>query len=424
MSLIQEALKRQREGDEKNQAGDATQPAALRLRADDSQKKSEAPEPKKSLPGLSRKNATATANDHGIPQEPGASTAPTPQPAPVSAPLTALKPKLSVQPKESPPPQTTPSEFRPPVSIPKSLTEQDEPPNAAETLPPPQPAAPEVTPLTHSGNIDSGPTPTASSEPTTANVAIPESAAIEPPVITTSPESEKEPLTRHWRSLVAVLIALLVLGGGGFFLIVYALRQWHRPADQPPAEATAQQPAKVEPTPALTPPPAPTQTATTIPSAPENVTAPAATATAPATSVAQASTPAQETKTPTVTTQAAAPEKPSTEGFIPLNSPRTETAATPSHENSQAAPAAGIASGPITGREKVYTPPKPPAVWPVLTISAVVGSGRKGSAMINGKILGVGDIIDEVSIVEISRQGVELSYKGEVKTLKVGGSTR
>jgi len=60
-----------------------------------------------------------------------------------------------------------------------------------------------------------------------------------------------------------------------------------------------------------------------------------------------------------------------------------------------------------------------PVEWPLLQLTAVVGSGANGSVMINNEILGVGQTIEGAKIVAIGRQGAWLEYKGEKRFVSV-----
>lgn len=63
---------------------------------------------------------------------------------------------------------------------------------------------------------------------------------------------------------------------------------------------------------------------------------------------------------------------------------------------------------------------KPSAVWPALTLSGVIGRGQAGSAVINGEVVGVGDVIEGVKVIAIRPQGVELECQAERQFMKVG----
>jgi hypothetical protein len=66
---------------------------------------------------------------------------------------------------------------------------------------------------------------------------------------------------------------------------------------------------------------------------------------------------------------------------------------------------------------------KPFVEWPVLSLSAVMGRGTTGSAMINGNLIDVGEDVDGVKFISIGNQGINLEYQGEKQFLKVGNST-
>ncbi|MFO7870745.1 MAG: hypothetical protein R6V03_04860 [Kiritimatiellia bacterium] len=68
-------------------------------------------------------------------------------------------------------------------------------------------------------------------------------------------------------------------------------------------------------------------------------------------------------------------------------------------------------------------PEKPPVVWPALSLGGIVGRGKDGAVIINGQIVGVGDIVNGVRIAAILRNSVKLEHGGETRILKVGHST-
>jgi len=76
----------------------------------------------------------------------------------------------------------------------------------------------------------------------------------------------------------------------------------------------------------------------------------------------------------------------------------------------------------------VEAPPEPevivePIIWPILSISGLVGKGEQGSVMFGAEIVGVGESIEGVKVLSISKQGAQLEYRGEKKFVKVGGTT-
>ena len=61
--------------------------------------------------------------------------------------------------------------------------------------------------------------------------------------------------------------------------------------------------------------------------------------------------------------------------------------------------------------------------WPSLSLTAIVGRGVTGSAIINGTIVSVGESIDGVMLVIIGDQSVEIEFEGMQRSLRVGHST-
>lgn len=70
------------------------------------------------------------------------------------------------------------------------------------------------------------------------------------------------------------------------------------------------------------------------------------------------------------------------------------------------------------------TPPEPevkpmPVIWPTFSLQAAMGGGQRGSVMINGQIFQIGSTFGEVTILEITPQGVLMEYEGERRTFRV-----
>ena len=61
-----------------------------------------------------------------------------------------------------------------------------------------------------------------------------------------------------------------------------------------------------------------------------------------------------------------------------------------------------------------------PAQWPYLQIRGVVGKGLRGAATINGKVISVGESIENVEVVAIGDYGVKLEFKNETRFAKAG----
>jgi len=75
--------------------------------------------------------------------------------------------------------------------------------------------------------------------------------------------------------------------------------------------------------------------------------------------------------------------------------------------------------------EKVFkkdAPPasRPPVKWPHLKITGIGSGSGEGIAFINGKMIRVGGMIDDVRIVEIRETELVAEYKGDRRTLRVG----
>lgn len=83
----------------------------------------------------------------------------------------------------------------------------------------------------------------------------------------------------------------------------------------------------------------------------------------------------------------------------------------------------------ITAKQppQVIAPTTKPApeqiIWPSLTLTSVMGKGTKGSALINGQLIGVGDSIEGVKFKSVGQNGVYLEFKGKTRFLKRGQTT-
>jgi hypothetical protein len=64
-------------------------------------------------------------------------------------------------------------------------------------------------------------------------------------------------------------------------------------------------------------------------------------------------------------------------------------------------------------------------VWPKLRLAGVLSAVDRGqeSALINDQIVTRGQVIEGVSIVSISRSGVQVEYQGETRILRAGETT-
>jgi cytoskeletal protein RodZ len=66
---------------------------------------------------------------------------------------------------------------------------------------------------------------------------------------------------------------------------------------------------------------------------------------------------------------------------------------------------------------------KPGEPWPLLKVSGVVGRGRYGSAVINGKVVAVGELIEGVKVLSVDSRGAQLMHEGISRHVRVGSST-
>ena len=87
-----------------------------------------------------------------------------------------------------------------------------------------------------------------------------------------------------------------------------------------------------------------------------------------------------------------------------------------------------ITTSPPVAHVSVPPPPAPqppkPIHWPKLAVTGVMArNGDHGMAFINGQLVGAGDDLQEVHILQVTGEGVRLMYQGETNFLRVGHST-
>lgn len=98
-----------------------------------------------------------------------------------------------------------------------------------------------------------------------------------------------------------------------------------------------------------------------------------------------------------------------------------ESTSTAKNKIKQAPPAIRKGSAPTI--TKVQPPkPKPPVIWPRVKISGFIGHGQKGSVIMDGKMVGVGNKQNGVKVVKICPSGVWLEYQGEQRFAKAGST--
>ncbi len=232
---------------------------------------------------------------------------------------------------------------------------------------------------------------------------------------------EPKSKSKVFRSLAAVLIVLLLLLGAASWALIYGLEKAgiHMPwTDKTPADvvtpAVADAPQKTQPAPDAATPPVAAKPKPTIASRVKSTIKDANTAAKASDAVIDETTTVQ----PAATTTTVDPVVKTTEppavnaGIPPVTAPNAAT------EQASAEPV--TVAEPTTPPPPVAVQPPEPLVWPTITITGVVGKDRSGAAVINGKVVGVNDTIDNVRVVAIQHQGALLEYKGETQVIKVG----
>lgn len=117
-------------------------------------------------------------------------------------------------------------------------------------------------------------------------------------------------------------------------------------------------------------------------------------------------------------------------GVLPSSAPIPATVATPAPAPAQVPPLVA----PAAARPVQTLPPRPPPTpeptietvqmeWPSLKLSAIMRgkSPNRGAAMLNGRIVEVGEEIEGVILIKVEEDGVKLKNGSEVRTLKIGG---
>lgn len=260
--------------------------------------------------------------------------------------------------------------------------------------------------------------PVSSSEPPVSTTPeVPVSTAEEAPSSEEQPAPQdvkmpqpKESGPRPWPALLSMLIVIVVLIGGGVWLMMFAYNRWQstqKPQEQPSEAVIAEEKQPSEPKPAVLPLPG-QDTVTKKPQEADmlkGVESASSVKPADLPDVAGDSEAGSE-----LITRETEHEKDQVE---PVQKVSVETEVVPVKT------AHTLSSQPV--EEMAH---RPPVRWPSLILSGVVGRGSNGSAILNSEIIAVGETIEGVKVVSIGRQGVELEYKGETQFLKVGDSTQ
>ncbi len=108
-----------------------------------------------------------------------------------------------------------------------------------------------------------------------------------------------------------------------------------------------------------------------------------------------------------------APEPAATPDPLPSTAPPTEESM-PATEETPATQRPAAETTPVEGERAVTT-----VRWPDVRIQAAMGQGDRGSVMISGSLVPVGDAYNGVRILEITDRGVRLEYEGEQRLVPV-----
>lgn len=257
--------------------------------------------------------------------------------------------------------------------------------------------------------------PAASPGSSDSSTPTPSQAAIPPPV----PLVVKEPVFRpQWiMPIISGVLICLLLIGVVFWLFSGGIIKMTKPE---PAPAVF----KAIPTPAV-------KAAQEKPVAPATVRPPQTASTiAPAPSPAAKAAAQPPVPVPAPEIVSVAPPKPVvTEARTPPPSAPAVTASALVNTPSPPVPAPPVASAPpapATPTPQAAAVEVTEAVaWPSLTVTGIIeGRGaNKGAALINNQLTMVGDSIDGAKLLAVMQHGVKMSFEGESRVIKVGGST-
>ena len=138
--------------------------------------------------------------------------------------------------------------------------------------------------------------------------------------------------------------------------------------------------------------------------------------------------PAQEAEAPKQEADEASAVQPAVPAAAPAAEPAKPVAAAPATAQDRApapAPAQPGSAAPAQPAPSLEPEPEAaPLEWPSLKLSAIVlgKSTSRGAAIINGKIVEIGEEIEGVTLIGVDEEGIKLKNGPEVRTLKVGGS--
>lgn len=90
---------------------------------------------------------------------------------------------------------------------------------------------------------------------------------------------------------------------------------------------------------------------------------------------------------------------------------------------SQPATGPTVATGTTPVVVKPVIPPKL-VVWPPIKMTGMVKLGGTSAALINGKVVAAGETIENVLLLNVTKEGALLSFEGEERMLRVGETAR
>lgn len=317
-------------------------------------------------------------------------------PAPAGAPVIALNRVAPPAPITSSEPASVTPGAPPRGGLAASLASHASAPKPVPIKLASTPSVPPPPPLPSSPATESAPLSLATPAVGTAEPAQAPSAAADDAAegqLRHAETDKKESKPRILSSLFLMLLVLLVLCGGAVWLISWGLAKLHE------GEITTVPTTVVEAAPSEVP-------AERAPVDPVQELDPMEIAVEP------------PSETPAMATAAKVVPDPEPE-VEAQPEPVTEPVPEPPVQVVEAAPV------PLPAAVTVEPPPapRPKREWPLLTLSAIVGRGANGSALISGNILVVGEAMKGVKLVSIKSGGVWLDYKGELRFLQQGMTT-
>jgi len=82
-------------------------------------------------------------------------------------------------------------------------------------------------------------------------------------------------------------------------------------------------------------------------------------------------------------------------------------------------PAAAAAPAPVPAAPAVQPAPKPEIEWPAVSFSGTAAGGDQKLAVINGRMLSIGETLDDITVLQIGTNKVLLEYRGEKQLFRL-----